>query len=67
MDLVYDVCHNIAKLEDHVIDGQTKRLLVHRKGATRAFPPGHPESHRNMRRSASRFSFRVIWAGQAGS
>ena len=43
MDLVYDVCHNIAKLEDHVIDGQTKRLLVHRKGATRAFPPGHPE------------------------
>jgi tRNA-splicing ligase RtcB len=41
--LVYDVAHNIAKEEDHTIDGRTRRLLVHRKGATRAFPPGHPE------------------------
>jgi tRNA-splicing ligase RtcB len=41
--LVYDVAHNIAKEETHEIDGQTRRLLVHRKGATRAFPPGHPE------------------------
>ncbi len=39
--LVYDVSHNIAKLEEHVVDGVKKRLLVHRKGATRAFPPGH--------------------------
>jgi tRNA-splicing ligase RtcB len=39
--LVYDVAHNIAKLEDHVVDGATRRLLVHRKGATRAFP-GQP-------------------------
>jgi tRNA-splicing ligase RtcB len=40
---VYDVCHNTAKLESHQVDGRTKRLLVHRKGATRAFGPGHPE------------------------
>jgi tRNA-splicing ligase RtcB len=41
--LVYDVAHNIAKEEDHEVEGRTRRLLVHRKGATRAFPPGHPE------------------------
>ncbi len=43
MGLIYDVAHNIAKIENHVVDGQKKRLVVHRKGATRAFPPGHPE------------------------
>jgi tRNA-splicing ligase RtcB len=43
MSLVYDVCHNIAKFEEHTIDGKAKRVWVHRKGATRAFPPGHPE------------------------
>jgi tRNA-splicing ligase RtcB len=43
MDLVYDVAHNIAKLEEHRVEGATKRVWVHRKGATRAFPPGHPE------------------------
>lgn len=44
MDLVYDVAHNIAKFEDHRIDNNvTKQVCVHRKGATRAFPPGHPE------------------------
>ena len=42
MHLVYDVCHNIAKVEQHVIDGEEKTLLVHRKGSTRAFPPKHP-------------------------
>ena len=42
MKLVYDVCHNIAKVEEHVIDGVIKKLLVHRKGSTRAFPPNHP-------------------------
>jgi tRNA-splicing ligase RtcB len=41
--LVYDVAHNIAKEEVHDVEGQPRRLLVHRKGATRAFPPGHPE------------------------
>jgi tRNA-splicing ligase RtcB len=40
--VIYDVCHNIAKLERHVVDGQERRLVVHRKGATRAFGPGHP-------------------------
>ena len=42
MHLVYDVCHNIAKIESHVVDGVEKKLLVHRKGSTRAFPPHHP-------------------------
>ena len=39
---VYDVSHNIAKMEEHLVDGQVKKLLVHRKGSTRAFPPHHP-------------------------
>jgi tRNA-splicing ligase RtcB len=43
MNLIYDVCHNIAKFEEHLIDGVKKKVWVHRKGATRAFPPGHPE------------------------
>jgi tRNA-splicing ligase RtcB len=43
MDLIYDVAHNIAKIEEYDIDGREKPLCVHRKGATRAFPPGHPE------------------------
>lgn len=43
MNLVYDVCHNIAKFEEHTLGGKKRRLWVHRKGATRAFPPGHPE------------------------
>lgn len=43
MNLVYDVAHNIAKLERHVVDGKEKLVCVHRKGATRAFPAGHPE------------------------
>jgi tRNA-splicing ligase RtcB (3'-phosphate/5'-hydroxy nucleic acid ligase) len=41
--LVYDVAHNIAKLEEHRVGGRSRRLLVHRKGATRAFPARHPE------------------------
>lgn len=43
MDQIYDVAHNIAKFEVHDIDGVSKEVCVHRKGATRAFPPGHPE------------------------
>jgi tRNA-splicing ligase RtcB len=44
MELVYDVAHNIAKFEEHTVnDGLTKQVCVHRKGATRAFPAGHPE------------------------
>jgi tRNA-splicing ligase RtcB len=40
---VYDVSHNIAKIEEHTVDGRLMTVCVHRKGATRAFPPGHPE------------------------
>jgi tRNA-splicing ligase RtcB len=43
LKLVYDVAHNIAKIEEHRINGERKKVWVHRKGATRAFPPGHPE------------------------
>ncbi len=43
MELVYDVCHNIAKIETHTFEGAKKKVCVHRKGATRAFPPGHPQ------------------------
>lgn len=43
MHQVYDVAHNIATVEQHLVDGEPRRLLVHRKGSTRAFPPGHPD------------------------
>jgi tRNA-splicing ligase RtcB (3'-phosphate/5'-hydroxy nucleic acid ligase) len=43
LDLIYDVCHNIAKQESYEIEGRKRDVLVHRKGATRAFPPGHRE------------------------
>src|SRR6266849_2905839 len=43
MKIVYDVCHNIAKVEQHKVDGGLKKVFVHRKGATRAFPPGHSD------------------------
>ncbi len=51
MKLLYDVCHNIAKKEQHLIDGEQVMLCVHRKGATRALPPGHallPEVYRTV-------------------
>jgi tRNA-splicing ligase RtcB len=40
---VYDVAHNVCKFEEHAIEGASRRVAVHRKGATRSFPPGHPE------------------------
>jgi tRNA-splicing ligase RtcB len=43
MGLVYDVAHNIAKFEDHMVEGRSIMVCVHRKGATRAFPPGHKD------------------------
>ena len=43
MNLIYGVCHNILKIEEHEVDGKKTMLNVHRKGATRAFPPGHPD------------------------
>jgi tRNA-splicing ligase RtcB len=51
MDLLYDVCHNIAKKEDHLVEGLQKTVCVHRKGATRSFAPGHPDvcdAYRNV-------------------
>ena len=49
MGLIYDVCHNIAKMESHTVNGEKKKLCVHRKGATRAFPPNHPEIPKDYR------------------
>jgi len=43
LELIYDVTHNIAKIEEHTVNGKKQKLCVHRKGATRAFPPGHPD------------------------
>ncbi len=43
LETIYDVAHNIAKIEEHVIDSSRVKVVVHRKGATRAFPPGHPD------------------------
>ncbi len=50
MELLYDVCHNIAKLETHVVDGKKVALCVHRKGATRSLPPGHQDVPRRYRK-----------------
>ncbi|MBM3228405.1 RtcB family protein, partial [Candidatus Pacearchaeota archaeon] len=43
IDVVYDICHNIAKFEEHFIDGKKQKVCVHRKGATRSFGPGREE------------------------
>ena len=43
IDVIYDVCHNIAKFEEHIVDGKKKMVCIHRKGATRAFGPGRKE------------------------
>jgi tRNA-splicing ligase RtcB len=51
MYLIYDVAHNIAKMEEHTVNGKKMTLCIHRKGATRAFPPGHaeiPEDYRSI-------------------
>jgi len=51
IDVVYDVCHNIAKFEEHLVDGKMQKVCVHRKGATRAFGPGNkniPEKYRKV-------------------
>jgi tRNA-splicing ligase RtcB len=50
MELVYDVAHNVAKLEEHKIDGINKQVYVHRKGATRAFAPGHMDVTKEYRK-----------------
>ncbi|MCZ7651108.1 MAG: RtcB family protein [Thermoanaerobaculia bacterium] len=51
LEVVYDICHNIAKFERFEVNGRERRLCVHRKGATRAYPPGHretPEAYREV-------------------
>ena len=72
--LLYDVCHNIAKLEDHWVEGESRRVLVHRKGATRAFGPNDPrvpEAYRALGQPVlipgdmGRYSF--VLAGNAGA
>lgn len=74
MSLVYDVAHNIAKMEHYDVDGEERELCVHRKGATRAFPPGHrelPEKYRSIGQPVlvpgdmGRFSYVLV--GQPGS
>ena len=49
MRLIYDVCHNVAKFEEHDVDGRPRTVCVHRKGATRAFPPGDPRIPESLR------------------
>jgi len=49
MDLVFDVAHNLAKIETHQVDGRVEELCVNRKGATRAFGPGHPDLPEDLR------------------
>jgi tRNA-splicing ligase RtcB (3'-phosphate/5'-hydroxy nucleic acid ligase) len=49
LQLVYDISHNLAKIEEHEVDGERRRLCVHRKGATRALPPGHRELPSDLR------------------
>jgi tRNA-splicing ligase RtcB len=49
LEIVYDVAHNMAKLEEYAVNGNRQKVYVHRKGATRAFPPGHPETPRRYR------------------
>jgi tRNA-splicing ligase RtcB len=63
MKIVYDVCHNIGKIEDHTANGQKRKVVVHRKGATRAFPPEHPETP-NMYKSVGQ---PVLIPGDMGS
>jgi tRNA-splicing ligase RtcB (3'-phosphate/5'-hydroxy nucleic acid ligase) len=51
LGVVYDVCHNVAKRESYTVGGRTSEVLVHRKGATRAFPPGHPDLPPELRQA----------------
>ena len=74
MDVVYDVCHNIAKMEKHRVDGKERTVCVHRKGATRAYPPGHPETPEAYQKTGQpvlipgdmgRYSYVLVGTGQA--
>ncbi|HEV2165757.1 MAG TPA: RtcB family protein, partial [Thermoplasmata archaeon] len=63
ISVVYDIAHNIAKLEEHAVDGAPRRVLVHRKGATRAFPAGREEVPSPYRR----FGQPVLIPGDMGT
>ena len=74
LELIYDVAHNIAKIEEYEVDGKKTKLCVHRKGATRAFPAGHPEVPRKYARigqpvlipgDMGRFSYLLVGTEQA--
>ncbi len=74
LSLIYDICHNIGKWEEHEFDGKKQRLFVHRKGATRAFAPGHPavpERYRSIGQPVlipgdmGRYSFLMLGTEQA--
>ena len=74
LDLIYDVCHNIAKKERYTVAGESRDVLVHRKGATRAFPPGHEdvtEAYRGVGQPVfipgSMGTASWVLAGQSGS
>jgi tRNA-splicing ligase RtcB len=76
LNLIYDVSHNTCKLESHTVDGQTRRLYVHRKGATRAFGPGHPALPGDLRDigqpvliggSMGTASYVLVGSGEGGS
>jgi tRNA-splicing ligase RtcB (3'-phosphate/5'-hydroxy nucleic acid ligase) len=73
LDLVYDVSHNLAKMETHQVGGRPVLLCVHRKGATRALPPGHPDLPADLRQAGqpvlipgSMGTFSYVLAGIAG-
>lgn len=75
-DVVYDVCHNIGKFETHTVNGVPRRLCVHRKGATRALAPGHPQLPLAWRYlgqpvlvpgDMGRYSYVLIGTAQGGS
>jgi len=63
LQLLYDVAHNIAKIEEHNVDGHRAKVWTHRKGATRAFPPNHPDVPEDYRDSGQP----VIIPGSMGS
>jgi tRNA-splicing ligase RtcB len=73
LDLVYDISHNLAKMETHEVDGTPTLLCVHRKGATRALPPGHPDLPADLRETGqpvlipgSMGTFSYVLAGVPG-
>ena len=63
MNIVYDVAHNICKVEEHEVDGRKVKCYMHRKGGTRAFPPGHPEIPADYRK----FGQPVLLPGSMGT